>query len=90
MADRLSSATEILREEKIMRKQALVGLLMFAATFSQVGCAMPIFSSSPDVRAKQLIFTSENYRHIPEIWERIWFLDMPDLMTPYRTHGGVI
>jgi len=23
-------------------------------------------------------------------WERFWFLDAPDHMTPYRTHGGVI
>jgi hypothetical protein len=39
---------------------------------------------------RQLIYTSENYRHIPEIWSRIWFLDQPDFETPYRTHGGVI
>jgi hypothetical protein len=73
-----------------MRKQALTGFLMMAAAITQIGCIVPIYSSSPDVRARELIYTSENYRHIPEIWERIWFLDMPDLMTPYRTHGGVI
>ena len=73
-----------------MRKSALLGLLMLSAAMTQVGCILPIFSSSPDVRAKQLIFTSEGYRHIPEVWERIWFLDMPDVMTPYRTQGGVI
>jgi hypothetical protein len=37
-----------------------------------------------------LIYVSEGYRHIPEIWERLWMIDMPDIMTPYRTHGGVI
>ena len=63
-------------------------LLMTAVL--QTGCILPIYSSSPDVRARQLIFASEGYRQIPEIWERIWFLDMPDPMTPYRTHGGVI
>ena len=42
------------------------------------------------IRARELIFTSEGLRHIPEIWERIWGLDMPDVATPYRTHGGVI
>lgn len=87
--DRKRSAFRVLREE-IMRKSALLGLLMLSAAITQVGCILPIFSSSPDVRAKQLIFTSEGYRHIPEVWERIWFLDMPDVMTPYRTHGGVI
>jgi hypothetical protein len=59
-------------------------------TVSQVGCALPIYSSQSDIRARQLIYTSENLRHIPEIWERIWFLDAPDFATPYRTHGGVI
>lgn len=73
-----------------MRKQALLGFLMFAAAFTQVGCIVPIYSSSPDVRAKELIYVSEGFRQIPEIWERIWFLDTPDFMTPYRTHGGVI
>ena len=57
---------------------------------SQSGCIVPIWSASPDERVRQLIFTSEGYRHIPEIWDRIWGLDMPDVATPYRTHGGVI
>ncbi len=73
-----------------MRKQALLGFVMLAAALTQVGCIVPIYSSSPDIRAKQLIFVSEGFRHIPEIWERIWGLDMPDVATPYRTHGGVI
>ena len=71
-----------------MRK-LILGLLLLAATI-QVGCILPIYSASPNVRAKQLIFVSEGLRHIPEIWERIWGLDMPDVATPYRTHGGVI
>ncbi|MEO2036332.1 MAG: hypothetical protein ABGZ35_30020 [Planctomycetaceae bacterium] len=72
-----------------MRKLMLVGLLL-AATTVQVGCIVPIYSSSRDDRARQLIFVSEGLRHIPRIWERIWGLDMPDVATPYRTHGGVI
>lgn len=71
-----------------MRK-LILSLLLVAATI-QVGCILPIYSASPNVRAKQLIFVSEGLRHIPEIWERIWGLDMPDVATPYRTHGGVI
>lgn len=73
-----------------MRKQVAIAILLFVSSLVQVGCIVPIYSSSPDVRAKELIFVSEGYRHIPEIWERIWQLDMPDLATPYRTHGGVI
>ena len=72
-----------------MRKLMLVVLLL-ASTTVQVGCIVPIYSSSRDERARQLIFVSEGLRHIPRIWERIWGLDMPDVATPYRTHGGVI
>ncbi|MEX0716641.1 MAG: hypothetical protein WD066_08640 [Planctomycetaceae bacterium] len=72
-----------------MRNLLLSGLLI-VATAVQVGCLVPIYSSSPDIRTRQLIFVSEGLRHIPQIWERVWGLDMPDLATPYRTHGGVI
>ena len=72
-----------------MRK--LILLIVLSANLAiQSGCVVPIWSASPDIRVKELIYQSENYRHIPEIWERIWFLEMPDLETPYRTHGGVI
>ncbi len=72
-----------------MRKVAV--LTLFAVvTAIQVGCVVPIYSSSPDVRARQMIYVSEGFRHITEIWERIWGLDTPDFATPYRTHGGVI
>jgi len=56
----------------------------------QSGCIVPIWHASPDERVRQLIYASEGYRHIPEIWDRIWGFDMPDVATPYRTHGGVI
>ena len=72
-----------------MRKFVIKGLLLGAMAFN-IGCIIPIYSSQPDIRARQLIFTSEGFRHIPEIWERMWGLDLPDLATPYRTHGGVI
>ena len=72
-----------------MRKLFLSTLLT-ALCVIQVGCVVPIYSSSPDIRVKQMIFVSEGLRHINEIWERIWGLDAPDFATPYRTHGGVI
>jgi hypothetical protein len=64
-------------------------VLAASVSFSS-GCVVPIWSANPDIRVKEMIYSSENYRQIPEIWERIWFLDMPDLETPYRVHGGVI
>lgn len=72
-----------------MRKSVFAAVLLMI-TAVQVGCVVPIYSTLPDIRARQLIFESENLRHIPEIWERIWFLDTPDFATPYRVHGGVI
>jgi hypothetical protein len=72
-----------------MRKLICLGLLLTTVTV-QVGCIVPIYSSDPAIRARQLIYVSEGLRHINDIWERIWGLDMPDVATPYRTHGGVI
>jgi len=72
-----------------MRKLLLLIVLTATLTVSS-GCVVPIWSASPDRRVRQLIYQSENYRHIPNIWERIWGFDMPDLATPFRTHGGVI
>ena len=72
-----------------MRKLLLAGLLL-AGSAIQVGCLVPYYSALKDERARQLIFVSEGLRHIPNIWERGWFLEMPDVITPYRTHGGVI
>ncbi|MBQ16913.1 MAG: hypothetical protein CMJ65_07285 [Planctomycetaceae bacterium] len=70
-----------------MRKALVSSLFIMAIS---VGCVVPMYDSSRDIRTRQLIFISEGLRHIPRIWERIWGLEMPDLATPYRTHGGVI
>jgi len=72
-----------------LRLRLMAGLLL-ASSALFAGCAMPIWSPNPEMRARQLIFQSESLRHIPEIWERIWGLDLPDVATPYRVHGGVI
>lgn len=72
-----------------MRKILSCAILAAMITV-QSGCIIPIWHASPDERVRQLIYTSEGYRHIPEIWDRIWGFDMPDVATPYRTHGGVI
>jgi hypothetical protein len=64
--------------------------LMLSAALLNTGCFMPIYSASPDIRVREQVYTSEGLRHVPEIWERTWALEMPDLATPYRTHGGVI
>lgn len=57
---------------------------------TSVGCFIPAYSGDPVRRTQQLMFTSEGLRLMLDEWERIWFLDQPDHMTPYRTHGGII
>ena len=65
---------------------ALLGLALASST----GCFVPIYSGDPVRRSRQLMTTSENLRAVLDEWERFWFLDQPDHMTPYRTHGGII
>lgn len=73
-----------------MRRRVTMTFLLVLATMPTIGCALPIYSAIPSRRAEQLIYTSENLRALVQEWERFWFLDAPDHMTPYRTHGGVI
>ena len=65
---------------------AILGLLLSSAS----GCFLPIYSGDQPTRTSELIFTSENLRLILEEWQRIWFLDQPSHLSPYRTHGGII
>lgn len=73
----------------VMRRLLLATLLGIMLS-SNIGCFVPIYSATPERRAKQLMFTSEDLRAINEQWERFWFLDQPDHQTPFRTHGGII
>jgi hypothetical protein len=65
---------------------AILGIALGSAT----GCFIPIYSGDPVHRTEQLIFTSEDLRSLIFQWERIWFLDQPDHMSPQRVDGGVI
>jgi len=76
-------------EDRSMRR-LLLAILLCSAVMANAGCLLPIYSGDPAVRTRELIFTSENMRAILDEWERIWFLDMPDHMTPRRVHGGVM
>jgi len=72
-----------------MRKA--VWLLLAVTVLSTAsGCLIPMYSGDPVRRAQQLIYTSEDLRAITDEWERIWFLDQPSHMTPWRTHGGIL
>jgi len=56
---------------------------------TSVGCIIPAFSADPIRRQRQLVYVSENLRLALDDWERIWFLDQPSHLSPYRTHGGM-
>jgi len=81
---------KLFTELEPMRRRMLMCLLLMMSTVPMVGCALPIYSALPGRRAEQLIFTSENLRAMIQEWERFWFMDQPNHMSPYRTHGGVI
>lgn len=69
----------------------LIGAALLCACLStSVGCFLPAYSGDPARRTQQLLFTSEDLRAMLLEWERFWFVDMPDHMTPQRLHGGVI
>ncbi|MGE0758659.1 MAG: hypothetical protein AB7O38_16655 [Pirellulaceae bacterium] len=71
-------------------RRFIFAILLGAVLSSAGGCFLPIYSGEPARRTQQLIFTSENLRDLIDIWERVWFLDQPDHMSPVRVHGGVI
>lgn len=71
-----------------MRK-LLLGTLFGVMLLANSGCVLPIYSPDPTRRMTQLLNSSENLRMITDEWERIWLLDMPNHMTPYRVHGGM-
>ncbi len=72
-----------------MRKLLLAAVLGMMLS-SSVGCIIPAYSGDPQRRVPELIYTSENLRQVLDTWERIWFLDQPSHMAPYRMHGGLI
>lgn len=71
-------------------RRLICGALLAITIAANSGCLIPIYSGDPARRSRQLLYTSDNLRMILDEWERIWFLDQPDHITPYRTHGGLL
>jgi hypothetical protein len=67
-----------------------IAALLAVVMSTNLGCLIPMYDADTGRRTQQLLFTSENLRLFLDEWERFWFLDQPDHMTPYRTHGGII
>jgi hypothetical protein len=75
-----------------MRKAMSALVLTVGALALGVGCApvpLPRYAAYPPKRVEELLVDSENLRQIGDEWERIWFLDQPSHLTPFRTHGGL-
>ncbi len=68
----------------------LFAVLIAVCIATSVWCILPAYSGDPTRRTSELIFTSEGLRLFLDEWERLWMLDQPDHMSPYRTHGGLI
>lgn len=73
-----------------MLNKLVLSILLGVLLISSTGCLIPIYSGDTKRRNDELINTSENLRSIHDEWQRIWFMDQPNHMTPYRTHGGII
>ncbi len=71
-------------------RRLLMAAILSLPLGTTTGCILPIYSGDPATRTQELIFTSENLRLFLEEWQRIWFLDQPSHLSPYRTHGGII
>lgn len=71
-----------------MRRVLLLAMVA-SMTLGNVGCFIPIYSSDPNRRVKELLNQSEDLRQISYEWERIWFTDQPSHMVIDRVHGGI-
>jgi hypothetical protein len=71
-------------------RRIILATVAAAALAANTGCLIPMYSADPARRAQELIFTSEDLRSFLDEWERIWFLDQPSHLQPFRTHGGII
>lgn len=73
-----------------MLHKILITMILGVILVGSTGCLIPLYSGDTSRRNQQLLYQSENLRLIHDEWERLWFLDQPSHMTPYRTHGGII
>ena len=79
-----------IRQGEMRMRRIILALVAAGWLSAGTGCLIPMYSADPARRAQELIYTSEDLRSFLDEWERIWFLDQPDHMTPLRTHGGII
>ncbi|MFK7766990.1 MAG: hypothetical protein AB8B55_07190 [Mariniblastus sp.] len=89
MSNQINTEVKAKLKPTLLRR-LLTGMMLAVALSTSTGCFLPIYDADPAVRARQLIYTSEDLRALRDEWTRFWFLDQPDHMTPLRTHGGIL
>ena len=75
-----------------MRKSMRAFVLVLGLLALGEGCApvpLPHYAAYTPKRVEELLVDSENLRQLGDEWERLWFLDQPSHLTPFRTHGGL-
>ena len=70
-------------------KRLAILLALSVTILSNTGCVMNMYSADDNIRTEQLLFQSEDYRAMRDIWRRFWFTDMPSHLNPQRVHGGI-
>lgn len=71
-------------------RRLVFAVLMGSFALGNTGCWLNIWSADPVQRSRQLLNVSEDLRNVRQEWDRIWFVDQPSHLTPYRTHGGIL
>jgi hypothetical protein len=68
----------------------MIAFLLAGLAVGNTGCLLNIWSADPVRRSQQLLNVSEDLRNMQFEWERIWFIDHPSSLTPYRTSGFIL
>lgn len=69
-----------------MHRFLQVALVVVAAT-GATGCFYNQYSSDPIRRYQQLYYQSQDLKQLEDDWERLWQLDSPSQLSPYRYNG---
>lgn len=69
-------------------RRLLAMLCLGAILWGTTGC-INIYSGDQVERSHELLVQSEDLRAFRQEWQRIWFVDQPSHLTPYRMHGGI-
>lgn len=71
-------------------RRLMIAVVWAGLALGNTGCLLNIWSADPVRRSQQLLNVSEDLRNMQLEWERIWFIDHPSMLTPYRTSGFIL